>query len=265
MNEEVPSESDPLSSEMDPNARRPTDDSAESEAPPGPAARPRRSLRHKVLRELAYILILGTPVALFFLVAMPRSNAVKLLKDLDRVQVERTHFDQVEQLARRFPGYAACVGDNCLFQFENLWLHRLHLAPLTEFTVMVQRGGDAEAPGGGQVEAIDMAMLVSHGFAGDGDGSGAIASALVFDHAALMPGGPPYEASIRLQANGRPDRTVVRLSPGASAGERRRAREFNLRCLTRLGGCRNSHQLLPQIWNGAQRIQTAAMESLFLR
>lgn len=207
-------------------------------------------LRHRLLRELAYVLVLGTPVVLFFLIATPRSNAVKLLKRLSAVQVNRTHFNQVERLAADFNGYAACVGNNCLFQFQNEWLHRLRLAPRTEFTVMLHRGGDVSDAGGGEVAAIDMAMLVSRDLPG-----GAIASALVFDRGEMHPGGP-YQASITFEANGRPDRTVVTLSPGATTRQRQSARAFNLRCLTRLGGCKTSRELLPRVWQGARHVQS---------
>ncbi|HEY7855240.1 MAG TPA: hypothetical protein VIC32_02260 [Terriglobales bacterium] len=213
------------------------------------------SLQRRLLRELAYIIVFGSPLVLFFLIAMPRSNAARLTKSLESVAVNRTKFNDVERLATRFNGYAACVGDNCLFQFQNSWLHRLHLAPMTEFSVMVQRVGHASDPGGGEVGAIDMAMLIS----GDGQarsGEGAIASAIVFDRGEIGPSGP-YTASINIGLDGRPDRTVVTLSPGATARQRTRARAFDLRCLTRIGGCKDSHQILPEVWNGARRIESA--------
>lgn len=220
------------------------------------------TLRRRLLRELAYLVILGTPVALFFLVAMPRSNAVRLLKSLTPVRVDHTTFNQVESLADRYGGYAACVGDNCLFQFQNEWLHRLHLAPRTEFTVMLQRAGSPGDPGGGTVGAIDMAMLVSADPGGDGGSpGGAIASALVFDRGQVDGDGPggAYQASITFEADGRPERTVVMLTPGATARQRTRARAFAMGCLTRLGGCKTSHDLLPSVWQGVHRIQSVGL------
>jgi len=219
------------------------------------------TLRRHLLRELAYLVILGTPLALFFLVAMPRSNAVRLLKALTPVRVNHTAFNQVESLANRYGGYAACVGDNCLFQFQNEWLHRLHLAPRTEFTVMLQRAGSPGDPGGGTVGAMDMAMLVSADSGQDGSPGGAIASALVFDRSEVGPDGPDgaYQASITFEADGRPDRTVVMLTPGATARQRTRAREFAMGCLTRLGGCKTSHDLLPSVWQGVNRIQSVGL------
>lgn len=217
-------------------------------------------LRYRLLRELAYVIILGTPVVLFFLVATPRSHAVKLLKALSPVHVSQTTFNQVEQMAASYGDYAACVGDNCLFQFQNEWLHRLHLAPRTEFSVMMQREGSASDPGGGKVGAIDMAMLVSNDF----DRGGAIASALVFDRSEVGPEGA-YDASITFQADGRPDRTVVMLSPRSSARQRVRAREFDLRCLTRIGGCKTSRDLLPTVWENAHRIQSVGLRPIIER
>ncbi|MGH9486601.1 MAG: hypothetical protein ACRD04_03315 [Terriglobales bacterium] len=214
------------------------------------------SWKLRLLRELAFVVIIGTPVLLFFLVMSPRSHATRLLRQLRAVEVSQTQFEKVQTLAQHYGSSAACVGDNCLFQFQNAWLHWLRLAPMTEFSVMVRRHGEATDAGGGHVGAIDMAMLVSRNW----DQGGAIASALVFDQMDEQ-GLPPYEASIVFGADGQPGRTVVRMTPRASRGLRRSAREFNLGCLTRIGGCRNSHQLLPNVWRGARRIQSASRRS----
>lgn len=215
--------------------------------------------RTRLLKELAYIVIIGTPVLLFFLVMSPRSHATRLLRQLRAVEVNQTSFHAVEALARQYTPAAACVGDNCLFQFQNLWLHWLRLAPRTEFTVMVRRAGSPDDPGGGRVGMLDMAMLVSQD-AGPSNAGGAIASALVFDEMA-GDGMPTYQASITFTSAGQPGRTVVRLSPRAKASQRREARAFNLGCLTRIGGCRTSRQLLPTVWRGAARIQSASKRS----
>lgn len=205
--------------------------------------------RRRLAREAAFVVLLCTPVILFVLIASPRSQAVKLLRQLSTIQVNRSHFQQAQALATQFGGQAACVGDNCLFQFQNAWLHRLHLAPLTEFTVMLVRGGAASDPGGGSIRAVDIAMLVN---APDQDGP--IASALVFERAGAQ-GDAPFQASITIASDGHPGRTVVIMTPQASAREKMRARAFNLRCLTRLGGCKTSRDLLPGVWNGARRIE----------
>ncbi len=216
----------------------------------------RRTLARRLLRELAYVVVLGSPVLVFFLVALPRSHAAQLLRQLRAVQVSHTPFQRVEQLAAQYGGNAACLGDNCLFEFQNTWLQRLRLAPATQFSVMLQRRGSPSDPGGGEVGALDMAMLVSRGASRAGDG-GAIASALVFDRA----GAGPYRASITFGPDGRPGRTVVTLAAGATPAQRAQARAFNLACLTKLGGCRTSRQLLPEVWQGAQRIQSAGAQA----
>lgn len=216
-----------------------------------------RPWHRRLLRELAFVLIVGAPVLLFFLVARPRANASRLLKRLANVEVSRSHFQQVEKLAGQFSGFSTCSGDNCVFQFQNIWLHRLHLAPVTEFTVLARRSGLATDPGGGEVGALDLAMLVR-------SDSGAITSAMVFDRPlidpgprAATPGATPnasFDASITFDAQGRAGRTIVLLAPTASARQRLRARAFNLACLTSLGGCKTSRDLLPGIWQGARRL-----------
>lgn len=209
-------------------------------------------LRRRLLRELAYIVILGTPLVALVLIFAPRNDAGRLLRSLRTIRVAHTHFQQVEQLAVQFGSSAACLGDNCLFQFQNLWLSRLHLAPVTEFSVMLRRSGSPGDPGGGTVGSLDMAMLVVRA---PGD-SAAIASALVFERSERQPGGP-FQASVLIDPSGIPGRTVVRIAPGATALQRSQARAFNLRCLTRLGGCTSSRQLLPEVWSEARRVQSA--------
>ncbi len=209
-------------------------------------------LRRRLVRELAYIAILGAPLVLLVLIFAPRNDAGRLLRSLNQVSVAHTPFRRVEKLAAQFGSAGACLGDNCLFQFQNTWLHRLHLAPVTEFNVMLRRSGSPGDPGGGTVGSLDMAMLVVRA-----PGAGTpIASALVFERAGRQPGGP-YQASVLINARGVPGRTIVRLADGATALQRRQARDFNLRCLTRLGGCTSSRQLLPDIWSGAQHLQSA--------
>jgi hypothetical protein len=211
--------------------------------------------RRRIVVELAWLVVLGTPVLLFFLITMPRSHAARLMRELKDVEVSQTRFRAVEALARQYGDDAACVGDNCLFQFQNVWLHRLRLAPRTEFTVMVRRHGSADEDGGGEVGVLDMAMLVSP----DGNSGGAIASALVFEH--MVGDGAPWNASITLDANGRPVRTVVEFSPQASLGHRREARSFNLACLTKVGGCKSSRELLRGVWDSARRVQSASNQA----
>ena len=211
--------------------------------------------RRRIAIELAWLVVIGTPVLLFFLITIPRSHAARLLRELKDVQVSQTQFRAVEALAQQYGDDAACVADNCLFQFQNTWLHRLRLAPRTEFTVMVRRHLNPGDTGGGQVGILDLAMLVSP----NGDGGGAIASALVFEH--MTGDGAPWNASITLDPGGRAVRTVVELSPQASLGHRREARSFNLACLTKLGGCKSSRELLRGVWDSARRIQSASKNS----
>jgi hypothetical protein len=211
------------------------------------------SSRRRLMRGVVLAVVVGAGVWWLLLVFAPRSNAGRLLRGLRSVHVARTHFDRVERLATQFGSSGACVGGNCLFQFQNTALHWLHLAPVTQFSVLLRRSGSPGDPGGGTVGSIDWAMLVIRT-----PGVGApVASALVFERSRIPPGGP-FQASILMDARGIPGRTVVRLAPGATARQRRQARAFNLRCLTRLGGCTSSRELLPSVWNDAQRIQSAA-------
>lgn len=199
------------------------------------------------------VVALGALIALILLVTMPRAEAARAQVALQAMTVGQTHFQGVEQLAQEFGGNALCVGDNCVFQFRNRWLHWLHLAPLTQFSVKVHRQGSAWDPGGGSVGAMDWAMLVNR----DPLGSGIVASALVFERTGAA--ADPFRVNAVMGTGGRPRRTTVMLAPNASPTQRAQAVAFNLRCLTRIGGCRASSELLPDA--PARQVQASASSS----
>jgi len=64
-------------------------------------------LRQRLLKEIAFVLIVGVPVLLFFLATRPRANASRLLKQLHSVEVGTTPFRTVEALAQRFAPFGA--------------------------------------------------------------------------------------------------------------------------------------------------------------
>jgi hypothetical protein len=55
---------------------------------------------------------------------------------------------------------------------------------------------------------------------------------------------PAYE----LIPNGAPYKVLVKLDTRATDEERRIAYQFNLGCLTTVGGCKDAHELLPSVW-----------------
>jgi hypothetical protein len=57
-------------------------------------------------------------------------------------------------------------------------------------------------------------------------------------------GNPGYN----LIPNGAPYKVLVHLDTRATEEEKRIAFQFNLDCLTTVGGCKDAHQLLPGVW-----------------
>src|SRR5207249_3230279 len=66
-------------------------------------------------------------------------------------------------------------------------------------------------------------------------------------------GGPAavLGSSLRRDGRGRPWKAMIHLSSNPSHDERLIAYGFNLKCLTKIGGCRDAAELLPSVWNSS--------------
>jgi hypothetical protein len=58
-----------------------------------------------------------------------------------------------------------------------------------------------------------------------------------------------YVVSHRRDRKGLPESVSVYLTPAATPTARQQAYGFNLDCLARLGGCKDSSELLPSAWS----------------
>jgi hypothetical protein len=115
--------------------------------------------------------------------------------------------------------------------FENTWLNRLHLAPITRLTATL-----------GTVNGV---LVYRRLFFTSGNG-GSDCGALVEERIS------PLETNMGAfhvsgAWSGKPYRVFVALTPGATDAQRHAAYDLNLSCLTRLGGCENAMSLLPSI------------------
>src|SRR5579863_6753455 len=121
-----------------------------------------------------------------------------------------------------------CVADKCdyTFAFKNTWLSRLRLAPFTDFAAEIKvRNGQA-------------AMRIVDYVCKRGD-SGFIAS-VVDDSTGELRGGFPASRNIQ--------KTIIILTSESTTAQRKQAYAFNLVCLSKIGGCKDSFELLPGPW-----------------
>jgi len=66
-----------------------------------------------------------------------------------------------------------------------------------------------------------------------------------------------YNIVTKRGVGNQPWQAIVHLTPQATPSERRAAFSFNLNCLDKLGGCKDSSDLLPSVWR-----ETKSMSSL---
>jgi hypothetical protein len=168
-----------------------------------------------------------------------KKNAEALLSELQNIQMGQTGFDEVRAIAMQYSshvrkGTGICMPSECnlTLGFENLWLQRLHLAPRTTFgAVLLVRNG--------RIYYVNTAMTLDSG----DEVISASTTMVEEDH-----GQPSYSVVTKRGVDNRPWQVIVHLTPRATVSQQQRAFQFNLACLYRLGGCKDSSNLLPSVW-----------------
>ena len=152
---------------------------------------------------------------------------------------------EVDQFARRYGRYVEKRSVNDIdyndIAFCNTLLYRAHLAPLTCFGVSIQIYE-------GRVSLLDVSTgtrLDQPWFFG--------VKVQEFGCYPCYPDQKPYEVRLRRNHVGRLWRAFVTLSPESSAKEREAAFAFNLNCLSKIGGCKDSRELNPRVWENAEQ------------
>jgi len=191
----------------------------------------------------AVVLVLLVTALLLRAIEQPREQAAELLQQVQALEIGQTPYSQIEQLVAEYSGRSTCYEDDCSVRFDNAWMHRLGLAPMTQLQVMLHRRES-------RLSGINLAMMVT----GATLQQPPRATAMVFD-APPQGDSPAWRAVITDDANGRPVKTFVQISTQAQAEQRKAAYGFNLSCLTRRGGCQTSRELLPGVWKNAQRVE----------
>jgi hypothetical protein len=165
-----------------------------------------------------------------------RAKATEFLNDVKNLRPGRSSLGDLLHLKEKYNKFASldssgCVRNHCTvyFYFDNRWLYRVRaVAPV--------RFGGGVTVRDGTVCAINLALA-----------SNASYSAQVVD-ALAIPSEPPYVVSGRRStSDGAFIDLKVHLTPAAPEQMRQNAYSFNLSCLTRFGGCKGGHAMLPKV------------------
>jgi len=168
--------------------------------------------------------------------SLSRQEAESFIRVVTALRVGQDSAASLESLTTKFPGAArngSCDLGNCtyFFDFDNYWLYRLHLASYTRLTcTLTAKGGKFYS------RMIDFVS-----------GSGPKGYAAVIREEPHLPEGMQKPFHVSRQWSGARWRVYVDLTPEASADEHRAAYSLNVGCLSKLGGCKDAHELLPQI------------------
>lgn len=200
------------------------------------------STRRTVIRSIILIgtALLFAGILLFAYSRMLIRGAQAFLGDLKSLRIGVSSFAEIQRLREVYPSVwkkADCNSDqDCAFDFaiENTWLRRLHLVPWTRLqgTLYTNKG-------------ILMRMGVIFESRVRDFGFGAVVMEApddIQDHKS-------YVVSHRRDPRGFPETVSVYLTPAATATARQQAYDFNLECLARFGGCKDSSELLPSAWS----------------
>jgi len=211
-------------------------------------------VRRVIKIGLALLTILAALCAIAAVVAVRSSRkteheAQMFLQEFVSLHLGQSTFEDARQVADRygdrlwvgdaFYGHAlrlpgagglppGCSADHCdyLFEFQNTWLHRLHLARFTSFGAEIKIRN-------GLVVIRSIEFLVVRG-------------QLIFFAAVVEDSTDKLRRPLpsrRLKA-----KTIIWLTAESTAAERQQSFAFNLECLSKIGGCKDSFELLPGPW-----------------
>lgn len=183
-------------------------------------------------------LMLFTCGTIFWHTIRARDVARSLLRDVGALQVGQATFADTQRISARYsrylmPSSEPCTPTSChlAFGFDNRWLSRIGLTPLTTFTAQLQVSN-------GKVTWIELMMATRPAtkvFVEEFP-AGTQASAYVANDKLIMAHSLPRAILITIQ-----------LTPDADPLQKKAALAFELDCLIKLGGCKYGEEMLPQV------------------
>lgn len=211
----------------------------------------------RALASKASLAILALIVgwAVFGIGALYRTHATRIetqdfLGDVLRLKVGVSGPDELKPLLSRYNGkwrgtptsfagspcgVGAVVAD---FVFDNRWLHRFFLAPMTSFSASVYVKDDRVC-----FRSIGMSAAAK-GFTG-----------VDVEEFVKSPFGSSFASRLMLS------RASIVIDTGAHGEQRAAAYSLNLNCLTSLQGCRSTREMAPVIWQNSHEVAPTLWKS----
>lgn len=173
-------------------------------------------------------------------------TAQHLLADVRRSKVGELRFESVRALSQRYGGIVyhedQCRTGECFVRIgvENRALNRLGLVRWTAFGAVffIEKGRTVHIG----------TQLISAPRSVNGDGVSTVSVEDDAEDSQYYPAAEGYKVVLTRDRDGRPEKALVHLTPAVDAATRDKALAFNLGCLVRIGGCRDSSELLPTVW-----------------
>jgi hypothetical protein len=193
---------------------------------------------------IVLVAVLAAAVGITSRTILTRVSADAFLRQATSLPLHVATMTQVQAVVMRYGGHpesSACSSKECeyFFSFDNDWLYRLHLAPHARLTCTLG--------------VYDGILAYRRVFLTSGNTS-AVYGAFIEEQTSL-PKGVPEPFSVSRQWGGAAGdrwRVHVEMTADATADQHRIAYGLNLKCLSKLGGCRDAQQLLPTVgWGGS--------------
>ncbi len=197
---------------------------------------------------LALIALAGSMIAIE--TVQTRRKVERLLGEIRALKVGDSNLDKLCQLVERYNGSvrdgAKCKTSTCTMKISitNESLSKYHLAPWSGFGVefIIKQGRTVHLGLELWSNARGMSYYYKRLVSGQETGFGCFAG--VLDDSADS---DSYHTGSESFVRKGPDRIIVRLTP-TDAAMRKKAQEFNLGCLSKLGGCRTPKEILPALY-----------------
>ncbi len=191
-----------------------------------------------VLVAALFLGVLGVTVGVF----QTKRKAQQLLRVMQAIKPGYTTLAEAQRLTEQFRGKrwteGDCAGGECRIEMwlDNLWLSRIRLATPTALSASVSIRE-------GRVVGLGVVLKT---WRGDYDWFGV----LVAEDGCYpcYPDQKPYKVTLKVDELGRPWETLVDLTAGSTPSQRQQAYQLNLNCLTKIGSCKDSREMLPSVW-----------------
>ncbi|HUA14932.1 MAG TPA: hypothetical protein VMG31_06520 [Verrucomicrobiae bacterium] len=201
----------------------------------------------RLFLRLGFVLILA-----FLMVVLPVSwKHMKAGRILNEIRAERwssVNFEKAKEISEKYGGHPGlfgreglpCNADSCRFDIvvSNFPMDYLHLAPKTSFDVSIHVQSN-------RVTAVSSDLL-SRILGGSPAGPAPLGADVVENIGQTDPSAPAFLWNINTDTVAGASTINVALNPSATAEQRRAAYNFNLGCLTKLGGCKSPGDFLPR-------------------